>query len=77
MTITAITPAGSSQVEYFTKVSYTISLTGNYHDVGRFLTAIGVEERIMTSENLNMSATPGAETSVSGSFTLAAYQYNG
>ena len=74
--ITAITPTGQARVEYFTKVTYSISLKGNYHDVGRFLTALGLEERIMTSENLVLTATPGSETSVTAQFTLAAYQYN-
>jgi len=77
VSITAITPSGQAKVEYFTKVTYLISLRGNYHDVGRFLTALGLEERIMTSENLTMSGTAGADTSVSAQFTLAAYQYNG
>ena len=75
--VTAITPAGQAKVEYFTKVNYSISLRGNYHDVGRFLTALGLEERILTSENLVLTATPGAESSVNAQFTLAAYQYNG
>ncbi|MHB0997300.1 MAG: type IV pilus inner membrane component PilO [Elusimicrobiales bacterium] len=77
VSITAISPSGSKPVEYFTKVTYNISLKGNYHDVGRFLTALGMEERIMTSENLSISATNQPEASVSGSFVLAAYQYNG
>jgi type IV pilus assembly protein PilO len=75
--VQAITPAGSAPVEYFTRVSYIISLKGNYHDVGRFLTALGLEERIMTSENLTMSPTNAPEASVSAQFTLVAYQYNG
>ena len=77
VSITAITPSGQAKVEYFTKVTYLISLRGNYHDVGRFLTALGLEERIMTSENLTMTGTAGADTSVNAQFTLAAYQYNG
>ncbi len=75
--VQAITPAGSAPVEYFTRVSYVISLKGNYSDIGRFLTALGLEERIMTSENLGLTGTVGADTSVSGQFTLVAYQYNG
>jgi type IV pilus assembly protein PilO len=75
--IQSITPSGTSPVEYFTRTSYIISLKGNYHDVGRFLTALGLEERIMTSENLNLSGTPSADTSVNAQFTLVAYQYNG
>jgi Tfp pilus assembly protein PilO len=77
VSVQSITPSGSAPVEYFTRVSYAITLKGNYHDVGRFLTALGLEERIMTSENLTMTATPGVETSVSAQFTLVAYQYNG
>ncbi len=77
VSVTAITPAGQSKVEYFTKVNYSITLKGNYHDVGRFLTALGLEERILTSENLNMSASGSAESSVNATFTLVAYQYNG
>jgi len=75
--VTAITPSGNTPVEYFTKVTYIISLRGNYHDVGRFLTALGMEERIMTSENLSLAASNSPEASVSATFTLAAYQYNG
>jgi len=74
--VTAINPTGQSKVEYFTKVNYLITVRGNYHDLGRFLTALGLEERILTSENLTMSAA-GGDSSVSASFVLAAYQYNG
>jgi Tfp pilus assembly protein PilO len=75
--VVSITPAGSAQVEYFTRVSYNISLKGNYGDVGRFLTALGLEERILTSENLVMTATPGSDASMTAQFVLVAYQYNG
>ena len=72
-----INPAGESQVEYFKRVSYNLTVSGNYHDVGRFLAALGIEERILTSEGLVISATQGQETSVNATFTLVAYQYNG
>ena len=77
ISINSISPGVQAKVEYFTKVTYTISLKGDYHDIGRFLTALGLEERILTSENLNITATVGAENSASATFTLAAYQYNG
>ena len=77
VTVQTITPGGSARGEYFTKVAYQIALTGDYHALGRFLTALGLEERILTMENLTISATPDAETSVSATFTLMAYQYNG
>lgn len=77
VSVTAITPSGQAKVEYFTKVNYSITLKGNYHDVGRFLTALGLEERILTTENLSMTPTGSSEASVTATFTLAAYQYNG
>jgi type IV pilus assembly protein PilO len=73
--IKSITPGANIREEYFTKVSYAINVTGDYHSLGRFLTALGLEERILTMENLNISGTPGAETSISANFTLMAYQY--
>jgi len=77
VTIQTITPGGNTKGEYFTKASYAISLTGDYHAVGRFLTALGLEERILTMENLVINGTPGSATSTSATFTLVAYQYNG
>ncbi|MBU2573771.1 MAG: type 4a pilus biogenesis protein PilO [Elusimicrobia bacterium] len=75
--IKSITPGATIREEYFIKAAYTISVTGNYHSLGRFLTALGLEERILTMENLNISGTPGADTSISANFRLIAYQYSG
>jgi type IV pilus assembly protein PilO len=75
--VTAINPTGQTKVEYFTKVNYLISARGTYHDLARFLTALGLEERILTSENLVITAAPGADSTISATFVLAAYQYNG
>ena len=75
--ILTITPGGSVKGEYFMKASYAISLTGDYHALGRFLTALGLEERILTMENLVINGTPGSAASTSATFTLVAYQYNG
>ncbi|MBI5743831.1 MAG: type 4a pilus biogenesis protein PilO [Elusimicrobia bacterium] len=75
--VQAITPSGSAPVEYFTRVSYILSVSGNYNDIGRFLTALGMEERIMTSENLVISYSGSEAFSSRAQFTLVAYQYNG
>jgi len=72
-----ISPAGEAQVEYFKRVSYNLTVSGDYHDVGRFLASLGLEERIFTAENLSIRGTPGGESTSEASFTLVAYQYNG
>ena len=70
-----ITPSGSTKSEYFAKDAYQITARSDYHALGRFLTALGMEERILTMENLVLSGTPGAAASTSATFTLMAYQY--
>ncbi len=77
VSVLSINPSGQSKVAYFTKGTYLINIKGDYHDIGRFLTALGLEERILTSENLSLTATNGSDTSATATFTLAAYQYNG
>lgn len=78
ITIQTISPQGSQREEYFVKELYSISVKGDYHSLGRFLTALGLEERIFTIENLSIAGTPGAETSsITATFMLVAYQYSG
>ena len=75
--IRSITPTGSTKEAYFLKVSYQMSVTCDYHALGRFMTALGLEERILSTENLSITGTPNSDSSVSASFTLVAYQYSG
>ena len=75
--IQTITPSGSTKGEYFDKAAYKITAQGDYHSLGRFLTALGMEERILTMENLTLTGASGVVSSISAAFTLIAYQYNG
>ncbi|OGS53566.1 MAG: hypothetical protein A3J79_07285 [Elusimicrobia bacterium RIFOXYB2_FULL_62_6] len=75
VSIKLISPLTTVREEYFMKASYTIAVSGEYHAIGRFLTALGLEERILTMENLVLSG--GGDTVVNANFILIAYQYNG
>jgi len=75
--VKSINPSASTKEAYFIKVSYQLSVNCDYHSLGRFMTALGLEERILAMENLTITGTPGADTSLSAAFTLVAYQYNG
>ena len=77
VSVKSINPSVSSKEAYFIKVSYQLSVSCDYHSLGRFMTALGLEERILAMENLTITGTPGSDTSISASFTLVAYQYNG
>ncbi len=76
VSIQSISPGGDTPGEYFTKTAYQISASGDYHALGRFLAALGLEVRIMTMENLILTGTPGGSASASATFTLLTYQYN-
>jgi type IV pilus assembly protein PilO len=77
VSLRSINPGGNTPGEYFIKSSYQVIASGNYHSLGRFLAALGLEVRIMTVENLVLAGTPGGDTSASATFTLVTYQYNG
>jgi type IV pilus assembly protein PilO len=50
-----IEPQPDQPGEFYTKESYTLRVIGEYHNVGRFLTAVASLPRIITPVNLQMS----------------------
>ncbi len=53
--LTSMRPEPSEPGPFYTKQSYEISVIGEYHEVGRFLTAIASLPRIITPVDLEMS----------------------
>ena len=72
-------PQNPQTREYFVELPYQVSFAGSYHDLARFLTALGTMERIVAPRNLSLSAAGSSKPgiTVTGSFTLVAYQYKG
>jgi len=71
-------PGGVSTKTYFIEIPYQISITGTYHDVGRFLSAISVEERIYNISNVGyQQGVTDDKNKLAVTFTLLAYQYKG
>jgi len=76
--IRSISPQGKADKQYFAEVYYGITCAGTYHSVGKFLTALGISERIFSTQNLVLTPSGGATgATVSATFTLVAYQYKG
>ncbi len=63
-------PEVQTQVDYYTKQVYAMSVIGAYHDVGRFLTAVGSLPRIVTPVELELK--PRNETDKQGQMKLDA-----
>ncbi len=66
---------------HFKEFSFSLSINATYHNLGRFLAAIALEERIFNSREV--SFTPGGSVNKSGetqlgvSFQLVSYIYKG
>lgn len=71
--IHSISPRGTKQATYYAKVLYGLSLTGTYHSIGRFITALGTLDRIFSTENLRISG--NVDGSAKADLILVAYQY--
>lgn len=57
--LTSWQPEPSQPGEFYTQESYEMSVTGEYHDVGRFLTAVASLPRIITPVDLRLEFSAG------------------
>lgn len=74
--VTGIRPEPVQVGEFYTRESYELTAVGDYHDMGRFLTAIASLPRIITPVDLNISRFtrgPEAESPVVASFRILTY----
>ncbi|MBI4056657.1 MAG: type 4a pilus biogenesis protein PilO [Elusimicrobia bacterium] len=76
--IRSISPQGQTDREYFKEVAYGLAVRGSYHSVAKFLTALGISERIFNTRNLSVSPSSGAPgVTLQATLQLLAYQYRG
>lgn len=75
----SFSPLGEQPSQLFVEVSYGMNITGSVLSINKFLAALGQQERILSARNLvlNYAADPKKNQTVSGSFTLVAFVYNG
>ncbi|PCI40785.1 MAG: hypothetical protein COB53_00390 [Elusimicrobia bacterium] len=66
---------------HFKEFTFNLSITSTYHDLGRFLAAVALEERIFNTRNVTFGRGAGTsrsgETKLTVSLSLIAYQYKG
>lgn len=72
VSINSISPSTAVKEQYFFRITYSISVSGSYHDIGSFLSEISIQERILNVENVLI--TGGAVSNVN--FILVSYQYD-
>lgn len=76
LTLKTFTPGGSKPQPHFIETSYSITATASFHELGRFLAAVALEERIYNVRGI-MYGSPDTEGRMNVSFQLISYQYKG
>lgn len=77
VTLLTFTPGGQATKQFFNELSYPVTVRGTFHNVGKFMAAVALEERIFNLSNVVYSEPSGDLGEMSVSFTLLSYQYKG
>lgn len=74
--VQTFTPGASTSKQYFFELNYPVTIKGSFHNIGKFLAALALEERIFNVMNAVYSE-PDSNGDMAVSFTLISYQYKG
>lgn len=74
--IMSFAPGPQKSQTYFIELAYPLAIKGSYHNIGRFLAALSLEERIFNVRNISYP-TADAVGDMTVTFTLLSYQYKG
>lgn len=77
VTLMSFQPGSSSTKQFFNELGYPVRIRGSYHNVGKFLAAVAVEERIFNVQNVKYGEASGDLGEMVVEFTLISYQYKG
>jgi len=72
----SFSPGSQNNKQYFIELDYPLVVKGTFHNVGRFLAAIALAERIFNVQGVSY-AEPGPDGIMTVNLTLVSYQYKG
>lgn len=76
VSLSSFAPGAKTDRQHFMELSYALQARGAYHDIGRFLAALALEERIFNVRDVNLGS-PDAQGRLAVRMTLVSYQYKG
>ena len=79
LVIKSLSEATIKQQEFYKEYTYSMTILGNYHDLGRFFDVIGKHDRIVNVRNVNLKKNTGADArsrSISGAFSALTFVYH-
>lgn len=74
--ILTFSPGPVKTQQYFMELNYPVTIRGSYHNIGRFLAALALEQRIFNVQNVTYPA-PDGSGEMTVTFVLLSYQYKG
>ncbi|MCX5797281.1 MAG: type 4a pilus biogenesis protein PilO [Elusimicrobia bacterium] len=69
-------PGPSKPQQYFTEFRFPVSVRGTFHNIGRFLAALALEQRLYNVYDVKFPEPTEGTGEMRVSFTLVSYQYN-
>lgn len=71
--LSSFAPGPTKKQQYFTELRYPVAVKGAFHNIGRFLAALSLEQRLYNVFDVNYSEPTGDTGMMGVSFTLASY----
>jgi len=68
-------PGGSKSQQYFIELKFPVSVRGAFHNIGRFLAALALEQRLYNVFNVIYGEAAEATGEMQVTFDLVSYQY--
>jgi len=68
-------PQPEKPVEFYAEKPIQIVVTGNYHEFGKFVSAVAALPRIVTLENIDITSAKGSPTDLKMSLLAKTYRY--
>jgi type IV pilus assembly protein PilO len=77
--VQSFAPGGEKPQNYYVEIPISLNIAGQFNAVGKFLSILGQQERILTAKNLQLSYSPNPQKgqTVMGTFTLFAFVFKG
>lgn len=78
LSIRSLSEATINQREFYKEYTYSMTIVGNYHDLGRFFDVIGKHDRIVNIRNVRINKNTGATArsrSISSAFSALTFVY--
>jgi Tfp pilus assembly protein PilO len=79
ISVISFAPGGEKPQNYYTEIPITLNIGAQFHSLGKLLTVLGQQERILSARDLRLNYSPNTKKghTVTGTFNLMAFTFRG